>query len=229
MIAALSFRPMLHRWFVALAGLVLLCGAVAAVVFIPTPEPAVNPDPNHTHADFAVWINGKQLDFSAAKYMTTEAQEAKLKAGDLRLYLHLHDGNGHVIHRHKPGLTLRDFFETLGATFRVQNGHNLCVHFPQTREVCQDEAAHKDWVMVMNDNQTNFDPAYVFKDGDAILISFNGWGDVMPEDKWEAELHREWSLMTHDACLYSKTCPARGPAPTESCVSDPTVPCKEAQ
>ena len=33
-----------------------------------------------------------------------------------RKYLHLHDGNGHVIHRHKPDLTLGDFFHSLGMT-----------------------------------------------------------------------------------------------------------------
>jgi len=62
-----------------------------------------------------------------------------------------------------------------------------------------------------------FDPNYVFADGDNILLTYGA--DA-------TEVKHELSLMTNDACRYSLTCPWRGKAPTESCVADPTVPCK---
>ena len=59
---------------------------------------------------------------------------------------------------------------------------------------------------------------YVFADGDRILIT---------DATTDAEVRQELSLMTDDACLYSKTCPWRGAPPTEGCVADPEVPCRE--
>ncbi|HRH94119.1 MAG TPA: hypothetical protein PKV72_06345, partial [Candidatus Peribacteria bacterium] len=88
-------------------------------------RPALNPDPNHTHADFAVWIGGKQQDFSAPKYMSGESTDV---VHDERLskYFHLHDGNGRVIHRHKPGLPLGDFFASIGFAFGSQKAGEWC-------------------------------------------------------------------------------------------------------
>jgi len=75
---------------------------------------AKNPDPNHNHADFAVWINGKQLDFAQAKYMSGSSDPADPAHEEHDKFLHLHDGNGHVVHRHKPGLGFGDFLKTIG-------------------------------------------------------------------------------------------------------------------
>lgn len=184
-------------------------------------RPVANPDPNHTHADFAVWINGKQLDFSGEEFMSGVSTDPdSYPTEGLRTYLHLHDGNGDVIHRHKPGLTLREFFESLGTTFReVAGTRNLCVDFPQIAEVCQDEAMHKDWVMVVNGERRAFDPAYVFADEDRILVYFDEDG---AEDEDIAAAER---ALSDDACKYSKTCPWKGTPPTENCIADPTVPC----
>jgi hypothetical protein len=188
-----------------------------------TYQPAQNPDPNHTHADFAVWVDGKQLDFSGQAFMSGLSTDANhdSEIGN-RKYLHLHDGVGTVIHRHKPGLLLRDFFETLGVAFRVKDGNNLCIRFPQLpEEICQDEASHvNNWGMIVNGgNSSYFDPAYVFKDEDKIMIYV---GDPEPT---EEDIRRAWDRMTDDACKYSKTCPWKGEPPTENCIADPTVPC----
>lgn len=195
--------------------------AIGAAIWLR--PPARNPDPNHTHADFAVWINGTKLDFSATQYMSgISTDPATHPDQGPQKYLHLHDGNGHVIHRHKPGLTLREFFESLGTTFRNANGNmDLCVDFPQMDEVCQNEAMHRNWAMVVNGEHRFFDPAYVFQDGDQILIDFS-------EDETQdtdARMTKEWEDMTGDACLYSRLCPWRGDPPTENCIADPEVPC----
>lgn len=181
---------------------------------------ANNPDPNHTHADFAVWLDGNQIDFSVEKYMSkalTPAEEEALahetgsetlpSPAGLRKYLHLHDGNGHVIHRHKPGLTLGDFFWSLGISCRGTDLHyNGANYFAG---------------LYVNGKQVGDDDVgcnYNFHDGDHLLIT-----NAMNDPK---EIQRELSVMTDDACRYSLTCPGRGKPPTESCIADPTVPCK---
>lgn len=205
----------------------LLSAAVAfcvAVAFWPDRgiAPGVNPDPNHTHADFAVWIDGKEVDFAQDKYMSGASTDANhdQEIGN-RKYLHLHDGIGHVIHRHKPGLTLAQFFETIGVTFR-KNGLNLCMAI-DGKESCENEAAHRNWIMTVNGIKQPFlDTEYVFEDGDHLLL-------LLPQTDTEAgqnsEISEALGVMTDDACLYSRTCPERGEPPAENCIADPEVPC----
>lgn len=201
-----------------------------------------NPDPNHTHADFAVWVNGTQLDFSAPEYMsvvpTTSAAPmlpfvAKAHAhGDEpegtvipgRKYLHLHDGNGHVIHRHKPGLTLGDFFASLGMKMTSDcftlDQHQLEAMNQSWMEIhnlganlCNNGKFH--WAMYVNGTQVPMNPAYDFADLDQILLTYSAGDDHT------AELE----LLSEDACRYSLRCPWKGEPPKENCISDPTVPC----
>ncbi len=188
--------------------------------------PVKNPDPNHTHADFAVWIDGKQLDFSGKEYMseelTSQEEEAlKHQTGafvnmdriTLQKYLHLHDGNGHVIHRHKPHFTLADFFTSLRLGFTEKC---FTSGIPtQDGEVCSDAPFR---LFVSGSELPPFDLSYDFKDGEKILLT-------TASD--QTELQKELKLMTDDACLYSKTCPWRGEAPTEHCIADPEVPCTQ--
>ena len=182
-----------------------------------------NPDANHTHADFAVWIDGKQLDFSSKEYMSEEltpAEEEVLKnqTGSLAnadratmlKYLHLHDSNGHVIHRHKPSLTLADFFTSIRLGFK---GNCMTSGVPmQDGEQC----SKYPFRLFVNGHEMPFDLSYVFIDTDHILIT------TVAD---QTELEKELKQMTDDACLYSKTCPWRGKAPTENCIADPNVPC----
>ncbi len=193
---------------------------VAFMAYFALQPPPVNPDPNHTHADFAVFVDGVQQDFAKPEFMSgLSADESTHPHAGLRTYLHLHDGNGTVIHRHKPGLTLGEFLRSVGTALRTE-GQNLCVDFPQAPEVCQDEAQHKNWLMAVNGQVRALDTAYVFQDEDRILI-FN----TAPEEDAETLHKRYESALTSDACRYSKTCPWKGAPPTENCIADPTVPC----
>src|SRR3989338_2975617 len=75
-----------------------------------------NPDPNHMHADFAVWVDDEKLDFSASELMaglSSDEQSDDEEGEYLREHLPLHDSIGNVIHRRKPGLTVGQFFESL--------------------------------------------------------------------------------------------------------------------
>lgn len=195
------------RWFLVL----VVAFALVGCSFWPWRREATNPDFNHTHADFAVWVNGEQLDFSGAEYMSgEEEQDAEHEKHGHRHhpYLHLHDGIEHVIHLHKPGLSLRDFFKSLGVSLGT-----TCVSFGD-RSYC--EAGSKRWRMYVNGKEQTFDPGYVFADVEKILLTY---GSSF------SEIEQQVSAMTSDACLYSKTCPWRGKPPAENCIADPAVPC----
>ncbi len=173
-----------------------------------------NPDPNHTHADFAVWIDGRHIDFSDEKYMSgnswnEHSHDENQERNDE--YLHLHDGVGHVIHRHKPGIPIRSFFESIsfGITadcFLLDTGTRYCENGP------------KHWRMFINEQEMPFDPDYVFEDMDQILLTYGSDNETIKD---------QLSMMTDDACIYSKTCPWRGDPPDEGCVADPIIPCVE--
>jgi hypothetical protein len=201
--------------------------AVALGMFRGPSGPAVNPDPNHTHADFAVWVNGTQLDFTDDRYMShayEEGQEPVRDVNPMRKYLHLHDGNGHIIHRHKPGLTIGEFMTSIGqpisTTCMTLDQHQFSLldagwkdSYAITPELCNN--GKFTWKMYVNGTEKTLDPSYVFTDIDKILFVY-GAGDM------NQQLVEE---MSDDACLYSRTCPERGDPPTENCIADPTVPC----
>ncbi len=63
----------------------------------------------HAHFDLKVILNGKPLDLSLAKYQSTDKIE-------LDPSVHLHDGNGKVVHLHKAEIRLRDFFSSIKVT-----------------------------------------------------------------------------------------------------------------
>ncbi len=196
------------------------------LVACETRTPVANPDPNHAHADFAVWIDGEKLDFSVPEFMSeelTHEEEEELKhdtgaladatSATLQKYLHLHDGNGHVMHRHKPSLTLANFFTAIRVGFA---GKCYSVGIPgQDGEICSDHSFR----LFVNGKEYFFDVlSYVFVDGDKILITTAVDGP---------DLDLELASVTDDACRYSKTCPWRGDPPAEGCIADPDVPCTQ--
>lgn len=202
---------MLKRLLPAIA---LIAAGTAIVLLFGGPRvPVPNPDPNHTHADFLVMLDGSPVDFSGDEFMTgasTEDHTRDPDLGALRKYLHLHDGIGTVVHRHKPGLTLADFFESLHVGFTAN-----CILYAAPLEAdpaCSD----RPWRMFVNSQERPFSLGYDFADGDKILLT------TAADDATVAE---EWSAMGDDACRYSKTCPWRGAPPAENCIADPEVPC----
>ena len=198
----------MKRFVPFIIALILMVGASAY-----GHRPVQNPDPNHIHVDFAVWVNGKQLDFSDQKYMS-EAYDPdsgqEVRVDPMRKFLHLHDGNSHIVHRHKPGLGFGEFLASIGFTLT-----DTCLTTDDAKQFCTDSG--ETLQLFVNGTQVSpFVSNYVFHDNDQILLTY---GADTPE------VQHELSLMTHDACLYSKTCPWRGAPPTENCIADPTVPC----
>jgi Cu+-exporting ATPase len=166
---------------------------------------AVNPDPSHTHADLAMWVEGQKIDLSAEKYMLNEESTDSEKETNP----HLHDGNGLVIHRHKAGQSVGEFLKAIDI-----NTTNQCVTLDDDTSLCNQGS--KRWQMFINGAELTFDPAYVFRDLDQILLTYGATGEQVKE---------QLQSLSDDACLYSQTCPERGTPPVENCVADPTIPC----
>ncbi len=177
-------------------------------------QATTNPEPNHSHADFAVYIDGERFNFAQQKYMSeaprkNESGEEVLTEVPGRTYLHLHDMNGNVVHRHKPQLTLGDFFRSIGFTLS-----DICLTTDTDASYCDGDG--NTWRMFVNGEERALDPGFVWNDLDKILLTF-GPGD--------ADIRGQLQSLTDDACRYSKTCPERGAPPAENCIADPTVPC----
>jgi hypothetical protein len=199
--------------------LAVLIAAGSAVYFTQdmwrTPDASLNPDPNHTHADFVVLIRNEQLDFSGNQFMsgTSADEHSHDEPSEYKhQHLHLHDNNGHVLHSHKPDLTFADFMQSLGALYAppclALNNVSYC---PTTAER---------WQMFINGAEVPFDLNYAFKDLDKILISYASSPEVIQETI---------ANFPDDACIYSLACPWRGKPPVEKCVADPEVPCVQPE
>ncbi|HTK03264.1 MAG TPA: thioredoxin domain-containing protein [Alphaproteobacteria bacterium] len=63
----------------------------------------------HAHFDLKVYLNGKAVDLSLPQYQSTEDKE-------LDPDIHVHDGNGKVVHLHAKNITLKRFFDSIKLT-----------------------------------------------------------------------------------------------------------------
>ena len=186
---------MRHR--ILLAGLLLVLTACSRSY-------EQNPDPNHTHADFAVWVDGGKVDFSKGEYMSGVSYDEESHDEQheyLHKYLHLHDEIGDVLHRHKPGLALKEFFESLSYKFDER---------PWRMFIRNPASDTKEW------KEVPFDLSHVFADMDQVLITDTRDDELVSMQKEQ---------MTEEACRFSRTCPWMGDPPAENCIADPAVPC----
>jgi hypothetical protein len=180
-----------------------------------------SPDPNHTHADFAIWIEGMKLDLSDERYMSGSSKDAHDEHKHRHPALHLHDGVGHVLHQHKPGLTLGEFLRSLGFEMTEQ-----CLRLDTGIHVCPEGG--KTWHMFVRNpaaadplwKEVPLNPDSLLSDMDQILLTYQASDDLAT-----LQIQKQQQALTEDACLYSKTCPWRGEPPEESCIADPEVPC----
>ena len=91
----------------ALLGIIVF-GAIRSVA-IPAPEEI------HYHANWALWIDGERVDFSADRYMedvaACAADPANLTA---QARVHMHENNPDVVHVHHAGATWGHLLQNLG-------------------------------------------------------------------------------------------------------------------
>ncbi|MGV8084843.1 MAG: hypothetical protein ACP5N9_01165 [Candidatus Bilamarchaeum sp.] len=157
----------------------------------------------HNHADFKVYLNGNQYNFSQEKYMTN-------KNLTLSNFVHLHDLNGDLIHQHIKGISVGEFFDSINMTFnltcfKLDNGTSYCNNGISTLKmyVKTDKGS---W------NRNHDLDHYEFNDLDKILITY-GYEDY-------ETVKDQMATVTDRACIESGKCPEKGlPSDESSCVS----------
>lgn len=112
----------------------------------------------HIHANFLVFINDKQIDFSALMY--------QLRAKTV----HVENGIGDTVHIHKKGITIGDFLKTLDVKF-----NKTCITIQLEGSYCN--TADKKLSFYVNGIKSNEFEDYEMEDIDKILISY-GDGDI---------------------------------------------------
>ena len=153
------------------------------------------PEYVHVHADFLMILDHEQMDFTDDKYQSHRGEENHRS-------IHLHINNGHVIHRHEAGITLGDFFTSLGYEL---SDTSVTTDDGTTYETTDSE----ELLFFVNNVQQPSLVDYVIEDEDKILIYYG--------DPTDSRIEEYLAAIPDDACLYSGTCPERGVAPSTDC------------
>lgn len=150
----------------------------------------------HEHIDIRVVLNGKPFDFTKDKYQSTEKKE-------LNKDIHMHDGNGEIIHKHKANVSLNDFFSSLGIKFNKN-----CFELDTGEKYCNNRK--KSLNFFVNGKLNGEFENYKIEDLDRLLIIY--------ADVTESQISKQIESVTDKACIYSEKCPERGKPPSEECV-----------
>lgn len=191
----------------------LLIGAAAFGGYVYYEIATLPPDDFHEHADFAVFLNGERFDFEQDEYMSdllpcdleeTSFIPAALAHGEIshgyaneREYLHLHGGDGSVVHVHKAGMTWGGFFRSLEMIF------NDDAFVDDSGTVYEVDDANE-FVYIVNGERVDSLVDREIRDLDRVLISY---GAI---DRDESEIMSEYGRISNDACLSSLSCEHRG-------------------
>lgn len=100
-----------------------------------------NPIAYHIHFDIKVYRDNRVLDLSLPQYQSTEGKE-------LDPDIHLHDGNGQIVHIHKKGATLSQLFKSLNLSF--DNSYKLYVNGKLNSQFLNYEPQDLDKILVTN-------------------------------------------------------------------------------
>lgn len=180
----------------------ILAGSTLGMIFIHdklSGHPigyADSADKVHVHSDFVVYLDGKEYDLTDDKYQSVSERI-------LHAHIHLHDNNDEVIHRHDHGITLADFFDSIGFDFENDSITDDEGNIFSTSEDLE-------LMVFVNDERISEPANYVNQEEDKILLYYGN-----PKDN---ETIRKLLMdITNDSCIYSGTCPERGIAPAESC------------
>jgi hypothetical protein len=188
-------------------GLGILIGGLTTIQFLGH-SPAIiteethpvgyadNVDKVHVHSDFVLFLGGAEVDLSADKHQSKSEQI-------LHAHIHLHDNNDEIIHRHDHGVTLEEFFGSIGFDLTPD-----CITNDTGTLFCTDDS--NELMVFVNDERVEDFVNYVNQEEDRILIYFGTKDD-------SETVKNLLPGITNNSCIYSGTCPERGVAPPESC------------
>jgi len=107
----------------------------------------------HAHADYKVFLEGNEFDFAKREYMVKEQ------------YVHIENMVGDEIHAHATGVTMGEFFRTLGWKFTSE-----CIKTDAGKEYCNEGENTLKFYVNSEPNELYGD--YLIGDKDKILISY---------------------------------------------------------
>ncbi|MDY6761579.1 MAG: hypothetical protein SVY41_00860 [Candidatus Nanohaloarchaea archaeon] len=109
----------------------------------------------HDHAQFSVFVNGDEIDFSQPRYQVGQTQNRKI---------HFEGGNGERIHKHATGVTIGYALDVHGL------GINSTCLTVQDRTYCEDSSASL--TTTVNGNEIEDPGSHIIRDGEVIRISY---------------------------------------------------------
>jgi hypothetical protein len=125
----------------------------------------------HIHSDFKVYLDGEEIDFAKREYMVRAP------------YVHVEGMNGDVIHVHATGVTIGDFFRTLGMKFSKD-----CFVLDKARndkkKFCNEEG--KTLKFYVNGEQNGLYGDYLIGDWDKILITYGSDSEEQTREQLES-------------------------------------------
>ncbi|NUN11895.1 hypothetical protein HUU53_04615 [Candidatus Micrarchaeota archaeon] len=135
----------------------------------------------HVHSDFKVYLNNQAFDFSLEKYQTPYVCGDEHKESNI----HLHGGNGEVVHVHDEPATWKEFFESLGG------------QLSSTCFIMDSETSCGDLRFFVNGEEVFNLPEREINDLDKVLITLNAS---------QEELSAQLNSITNFACIESRKC-----------------------
>ncbi len=159
-------------------------------------------NPNlHYHANFAVYINGKQDTFEGPGYFEEVSACMDHGHSDVKGRAHMHDNLNHTIHVHDDDVTWGDFFANLGYSLGdnvISDGRNVYVNSQDGKHL----------IFLLNGQKVSSIANVVIKSEDVLLINY---GDASAEaqkqnyDSIPKDAHRYNVAKDPAACSGSQT------------------------
>ncbi len=179
--------------------LILLLVVIVSFLFIQLQKKPIDNELVHEHADFKVFLNEQEFNFAQKKFISDENNS-------LNHFIHLHDLNGNIIHKHFKGVTLKQFFESMNIKF-----DSNCFVLDDNSEYCN--KGNKTLKFYVN-SKKNFEfEKYELQDLDKILISYG--------NENEEAIKQQLASITDGACIQSGKCLEKGkPIDESTCLTE---------
>jgi hypothetical protein len=170
----------------------------------------------HFHADFALFIDGKQFNFDQPQFVSNDDD---LIAADV----HIHPERYTVVHVHYTNTTWARFFQTMGFDFKDESmpgstAAQTCLAMPDGTKLCNnDEDTFKFFV---NGVQVKGIAGTDIADLDRVLISY---GPETPAAVQQSQVTK----VSDQACIPDERCKDRIPPnePPEQCSLSNSAAC----
>lgn len=161
-----------------------LIGFIAGVIWVLGVRVLLyNPHITHFHANFAVYVDGKQLEMKDPSYYEEVASCSSTNTMEPKTRVHLHDQKSHLVHVHDDAATWGHLFANLGMTL----GNNLI----RTRDgTYLDGVDGKELVFYLNGDIVPTLSNRTIESEDTLLISY-GTANTDQVKQWYSSIPRD--------------------------------------